>query len=85
MTPPMVELLFWSVFLFGVWWIYRSKRFRGACEDLKDLYEAPENTHAKQPLAPHMTNPIYQYQQEREKVQTRAKQAGMEKFQDPKP
>jgi hypothetical protein len=60
MTPQIIVLLFWVAIIVVVWLIFRSKFYRGACEDIEAMKNAPEYKGKATRFEAYMADPMYQ-------------------------
>jgi hypothetical protein len=67
MTPQIIVLLFWVAVIVVVWLVFRSKFFRGACEDIEAMNNAPEYKGKAKRFEAYMANPMYQLTVDKEK------------------
>jgi hypothetical protein len=67
MTPQIIVLVFWVVVILAVWLMLRSRWYRGHCEDLEAMRNAPETKEEYRRFELHKLNSAYQVVAEREK------------------
>jgi hypothetical protein len=67
MTPQIIVLVFWVVVILAVWLVLRSRWYRGHCEDLEAMRNAPETKEEYRRFELHKLNSAYQVVAEREK------------------
>lgn len=78
MTPQMIILLFWVVLIIVIWRVFRSKFFRGACDDINAMHDAPENKGRTHKFEAYMADPLYQMNEERRKEKATGKKSDHE-------
>lgn len=70
MTPQIIVLVFWVVVILAVWLVLRSRWYRGHCEDLEAMRNAPETKEEYRRFELHKLNSAYQVVAEREKEES---------------